>query len=67
MRQGEWKALEEAAREQGWEVEQTRGNHRKFIPPAGNDAPYIFSSGTPSDYRAVKNCRAKLRRAGVRI
>lgn len=45
---------------EGWAVTRTRGGHVKFTK-AG--CPPIFTSSTPSDFRAGLNARAQLRRA----
>ena len=50
------------ARRQGWTLEQRKGGHLRWQPPAGD---YIVTSATPSDARAVKNARRDLRRAGL--
>lgn len=44
----------------GWSVERTRNNHLKFQMPGKRS---VFTSGTPSDWRATKNALGKLRRA----
>ena len=48
-------------REQGYEVAATRGNHVIVRDPHGRRV--LVTSGTPSDYRALLNARAQLRRA----
>lgn len=55
--------LAKRARRAGWTIEQRNGGHLTWTPPDGG--PYIVSSFTPSDPRAVKNLRADLRRAGL--
>lgn len=52
------------ARSQGWSVERTEGNHWRFVPPA-RQFPIVYTSGTPSDFRAVKNLVSQLRRCGL--
>jgi len=52
------------ARRQGWCVERTGGGHMRFRSPDPT-APFIITSSTPSDQRAVRNMRAMLRRAGL--
>jgi hypothetical protein len=44
----------------GWKVSRTQGGHIRFTK-AG--MPPIFTSSTPSDYRAELNAKAQLRRA----
>ncbi|HEV2682584.1 hypothetical protein [Paraburkholderia aspalathi] len=51
--------LIEYALREGWEVQRTAGGHLKFLKPG---LPPIFTSGTTSDYRTVRNARAQLRR-----
>ena len=52
--------LDEYARDNGWSVELTRNNHRKYTKP-GRQA--VYGSLTSSDVKAWYNIRAKLRRA----
>lgn len=56
------------ARAQGWLVEKRKkSSHLCFRSPQGGAEPaLIFSSSTPSDWRAVHKLRAQLRRAGLR-
>ena len=56
---GELRALIEFAKSLGWSVERTNNRHVKFTM-AG--AQTVFTSGTPSDSRSWKNCRARLKR-----
>ncbi|WP_061291203.1 hypothetical protein [Azotobacter vinelandii] len=51
--------LAEFALAEGWSVRRTRGNHICFFK--SGCAP-IFTSSTPSDYRANLNAKAQLRR-----
>lgn len=53
--------LMKEAKDQGWFVELTRGGHYKWQSPSGN---LVFSSQTPSDYRAVQNLKRDLRMYG---
>lgn len=58
--------LARLAHENGWRVEPTKGrtgNHLAWFSPDG--ASRIISASTPSDYRAVRNLRSRLRRAGL--
>lgn len=55
----------EAARRQGWTVSQTKRGHIKLVP-ADPDMPIVIGSGTPGDYRAVRNLLALARRSGLR-
>lgn len=47
-------------RKQGWRVTHTR-RHLRFSPPGGG--PFVIVACTPSDHRALKNIRARLKRA----
>ncbi|MDT3722965.1 hypothetical protein [Pseudomonas oryzihabitans] len=53
-------ALVAFAIDEGWAVTRTRGGHVKFTKLGCSP---IFTSSTPSDYRASLNARALLRRA----
>lgn len=53
-----------AARDGGWTVTKTRGNHIKLRSPEGAT---VFASGTPSDVRAIHNLTAMLRRHGLDV
>ena len=55
-------ALARLARAAGWRVETTNGNHMRWVPPVGGT---IYSSSSPSDWRAIAKHRALLRRAGL--
>ncbi len=57
------KDLEKAAREQGWRVTRTTKGHWQFWPPDRRIPPATFA-GTPSDWRAIRNLIADLRRKG---
>lgn len=56
---------------QGWTVSHTHKTHWKAVPPPGlvgrdgTPAALVFLPFTPSDYRALKNCRSLLRRQGA--
>lgn len=53
------------ARRSGWQVSRCNGGHLRFVPPETlPEAPIIFASGSPSDWRAARNLRAMLRRTG---
>lgn len=58
----ETKSLVDLAKEQGWEHSRTSGGHHRLVSPLGR---IVMMSGTPSDYRAVKNFRAQLKRSGL--
>lgn len=58
------KDLISLAKDQGWEHSRQSNGHHKLVSP---DGKVVGMSGTPSDYRAVKNFRMQLKRAGLRI
>jgi len=69
---GEWKELADAAKAAGWQIIPTNSGHVKWEPPQRSlttvgHGGSIFTAGTPSDWRAIKNTRAKLRRAGLDV
>lgn len=50
----------EYAKDLGYEVYRRRNSHLQFRHTMTGES--VFASGTPSDWRAEKNVRAKLRR-----
>lgn len=54
--------VRDAALEQKWKVERTKGNHWMFKAPDGKTA--IVAGGAYGDPRAIKNLVARMRRAG---
>jgi hypothetical protein len=56
--------LEKAAKRQGWGIDRTKAGHVRFWPPDSSIPPSVFS-GTPSDWRAIRNFLADLRRKGL--
>lgn len=56
--------LVKAARAEGWTVEPTKGSHVRFVSPRGMQ---VIASGSVSDQRGIKNLRADLRRAGLKL
>ena len=48
-----------AARARGWQVTPTRGGHWKLTHPGGG---LVVTGTTPSDFRALANLRATMRR-----
>lgn len=61
----DFKSIQKAAKDQGWEFSQTRNGHWKFIPP-DKSKPIVYTSGTPSDRRALDNFIGQMRRSGFR-
>jgi hypothetical protein len=45
-----------------WTVTHTRSGHLRWQAP---DGAYVITASTPGDRRAVRNERARLRRAGL--
>lgn len=58
--------LIELAIEQGWLVETTKNGHILFKPVDREYGP-IFTSSTPSDWRAAWNLRSRLKKAGLKV
>jgi hypothetical protein len=58
----DFKDIRKEAESQGWAVDKTQKGHWRFRPPKGE---IIVTSGTPSDYRAILNFVARLRRGGL--
>jgi len=56
--------LVDAAEAQGWVVEKTRSGHLKWIPPDPS-MTFVISASSPSDRRALKNIRSRLRQRGL--
>lgn len=57
------KEVSKAAEEQGWTVNITKKNQYQFIPPDPNQQ-IVMAAGTASDYRALDNVIARLKRSG---
>jgi hypothetical protein len=53
--------LMRSAVRQGWKVQRTGGGHLAWCSPAG---AVVFSASTPSDWRALQNHKAHLRKHG---
>lgn len=62
--QMDFESIRQAAVEQGWIVERTRGKHWRFVPP-DKTKKMVVTGGTPSDVRATRNLLADLRRQGL--
>lgn len=65
-RDDRFRAVKAAAEEQGWVVEETAKKHWKFVPPTRGVTP-VFFSGSPGDWRAIRNFVAAMRQRGFRI
>lgn len=62
----EIKTLVKQAIAQGWRVRKLKSGHWMFLSPNTAVAPIVFS-GTPSDYRAILNFKAALKRSGFKF
>ena len=60
----EYRELFEIAASQGWRVEQRKNTHLSWISPTGTK---VFSSFTPSDWRAIQNLKKDLKRYGLKV
>lgn len=58
-----FRRIKKAAEAQGWVVERTKSNHFKFQPPSTEHSP-VFFSGSPGEWRALRNFIAALRQRG---
>jgi len=62
----EIKQLMMQAIKQGWNVKVRNSGHMVWTSPNPKVGP-IFSSQTPSDWRAIKKIKSQLRRAGASV
>lgn len=46
----------------GWEISKTSNQHFRWRAPSG---ALVFTSGTPSDRRTLRNVQSLLRKAGL--
>lgn len=59
----DWKFIRKRAEAQGWRIiKGKRTSHLRWLSPDGKHT--IISSGSPSDWRAIKNHIALLRKGG---
>ncbi len=58
-------SLIRTAQRQGWSVQLRRGGHLAWKSSNGNVV--VFSASSPSDWRALPNLKASLKRAGLII
>jgi hypothetical protein len=57
--------IAKAAEDQGWTVSRNKQQHWVFLPPTKEQGgPYVYS-GTPSDWRSIRNFLAHARRGGL--
>ncbi len=61
-----FRAIRAAAESQGWVVEETARQHWKFVPPKTGVTP-VFFSGSPGDWRAIRNFVAAMRQRGFQV
>jgi len=57
-----FREVRDAAIAQKWRVEETNGNHYKFMSP--DKKVLVIAGGTYKNYHALKNLVARLRRGG---
>jgi predicted RNA binding protein YcfA (HicA-like mRNA interferase family) len=62
MTRNPYRDLARQAAAQGWTIRRTKSSHLIWISPTG---ARVVTSSTPSDTRAVRNHRARLKRAGL--
>jgi hypothetical protein len=55
--------LRTLARQSGWSVSPTRGGHLRLTRPGSGP---VFAPATPSDWRALPNVRAEMKRRETR-
>jgi hypothetical protein len=60
----EFRAIERAAKDQGWTSDRTARGHRRLRPPDPSMKPCIYG-GTPGDRRAIRNFLSDCRRSGL--
>lgn len=61
------KDLVRIARSRGWTVTQARRKrHWKFVSP-DRTIPPVYTSSSPSDWRAARNARSVLRKYGLGV
>lgn len=65
-RDDHFRAIRDAAEEQGWAVQETAKKHWKFVPPKEGTTP-VFFSGSPGDWRAIRNFVAAMRQRGFQV
>lgn len=65
MSRNELEDLKREAIRQGWRIVQGR-RHLKWYP-ADQDMPFVVTSATPSDHRAIRNIRSDLKRSGLKL
>jgi hypothetical protein len=58
-----YKKVFRKARQQGWKVTISNGNHWKLVPPDPT-RKILFTANSPSDYRAFRNFLADMKRNG---
>lgn len=65
MSRNELDELRREAIRQGWRIVQA-GRHMKWYP-VDPDKPFVTTSVTPSDHRAIQNIKSDLRRSGLTL
>lgn len=57
---GDLQALARQKKREGWEIEHTKGNHLRWV--FVKTGAVVITSATPSDYRALANAKAQIRK-----
>ncbi len=63
QKSSDFRNIMDAAKQQGWSVEATKNQHWKFTPPKGMGGS-VFFSGSPGDWRSIKNFISMMRKNG---
>lgn len=63
----EVKKMAEVLRDQGWRFDTTKRGHPRLWPPKESGHHAETYSGTPGDWRGIRNLRKALERKGARF
>ncbi len=66
MADGYIRGIQNAAREQGWRVEQLGSGHWQWFPPDKEQSP-VVQAHSGSDHRGLKNFLSRLRARGLKF
>lgn len=66
MSDSNWRELFKTLKEQGWAVENTKGQHIKLVPP-NDQHQIIIVASSPSCHRAFKNTLSRCRKSGANV
>lgn len=56
--------LQKALKRQGWTITLTKNSHCKYRAPNGR---IIVGAASPSDWRGIRNLKARLRQQGAKV